>query len=142
MTNRGYRVLHELGGLFASSGRAWDEDAVPPGQLALLLSFLLEKRITGRTAKQILAMKFEGDRRDVETIAHADGLWLVPMEKQDYIDLAQRLLDQNEDMVRQIKEKGRIGKLQWFVGQMMREGEEGRVEAAKAEAALKELLHL
>jgi len=134
--------LHELGGLFTTSGKAWNESTVPTNQLALLLAHLLQKKITGRTAKQLLAIKFEGDEQDVAEIIDEEGLWLVPMQKEEYIALAQGLLDNNDDIVRQIKEKGRMGKLQWFVGQMMRQGEEGRVEAEKAEAALKELLGL
>ena len=99
-------------------------------------------RITGRTAKQILAMKFAGDERDINDIIEGGGLWLEPMDKDEYVILAQDLLEHNDQMVKEIKEKGRIGKLQWFVGQMMRQGEEGRVEAKKAEAVLKELLGL
>ena len=87
-------------------------------------------------------MKFDGQERDIEGIIDEEGLWLVPMKNEEYISLAQSLLDENDDIVRQIQEKGRMGKLQWFVGQMMRQGEEGRVEAEKAEAALKELLGL
>ncbi|KAI9871533.1 MAG: hypothetical protein M1830_002781, partial [Pleopsidium flavum] len=97
------------------------------------------KKITGRTAKQILAMKFAGDNRGVNDIIGQDRLLLVPMTKEDYTTLAQDLIDHNDHMVRQIKEKGQVGKIQWFVGQMMRNGEEGRMEAEKAEAVLREL---
>ncbi len=135
-------MLHELGGLFTTSGEAWNESIVPADQLALLPAHLLQKKITGRTAKQLLTMKFEGDERDVDDIVDEEGLWLVPMQKEEYIALAQRLLDDNDDIVQHIKKKGRMGPLQWFVGRMMREGEEGRVEAEKAEAALKEILGL
>ncbi len=133
-------MLHELGGLFTTSGQAWNESTVPVDQLALLLAHLLQKKITGRTAKQLLNLKFEGDERNVDDIVEEEGLWLVPMQKEEYIALAQRLLDDNDDIVQHIKKKGRMGALQWFVGRMMREGEEGRVEAEKAEAALKKIL--
>lgn len=78
----------------------------------------------------------------MDGIIDEEGLWLVPMQKEEYVALAQGLLNDNDEIVRQIKERGRMGKLQWFVGQMMRQGEEGRVEAEKAEAVLKELLGL
>lgn len=134
------RLLHELGGLFTTSEKAWDKNTVPANQLALIVVCLLQKKITGRTAKQLLAMKFEGDRRDVNEIIDQDMLMLVPMAKEDYVTLALGLIDQNDHVVRQIRDKGQVGKIQWFVGQMMRNGEEGRIEAEKAEAVLKELL--
>ncbi len=135
-------MLHELGGLFAAADKTWDEHTVPAEQLSRIVSYLLRRTITGRTAKQLLAMKFGGDPRRVRDIVEQGSLWLVPMTREEYIVLAQGLLDQNDAMARQIREKGQIGKLQWFVGQMMRQGEEGRVEAEKAEAVLKELLGL
>lgn len=132
--------MHELGGLFTTSEKAWDKNTVPANQLALIVVCLLQKKITGRTAKQLLAMKFEGDGRDVNEIIDQDMLMLVPMAKEDYVTLALGLIDQNDHIVRQIRDKGQVGKIQWFVGQMMRNGEEGRIEAEKAEAVLKELL--
>lgn len=87
-------------------------------------------------------MKYGGDIRDVNVIIDQDRLRLVPMTKEDYVALAQGLLDDNDHMVRQIIKKGQIGKIHWFVGQMIRKGDEGRVEAEKAEAVLKELLEI
>jgi aspartyl-tRNA(Asn)/glutamyl-tRNA(Gln) amidotransferase subunit B len=43
-------------------------------------------------------------------------------------------------MVEQIRAKNQLGKLGWFVGQMMRMGEKGRVEAQKADEILRELI--
>lgn len=134
--------MHELGGLITTSGTAWNESTIPTDQLALILTHLLQKKITGRTAKQLLATKFDGDERDVDVIIDEEAVWLVPMHHEEYVALAQGLLDENNGIVQQITQRGRMGKLQWFVGQMMRQGEEGRVEAAKAEAVLKELLNL
>jgi aspartyl-tRNA(Asn)/glutamyl-tRNA(Gln) amidotransferase subunit B len=99
--------LHELGGLFTTSEKAWDKNTVPANQLALIVVCLLQKKITGRTAKQLLAMKFEGDRRDVNEIIDQDMLMLVPMAKEDYVTLALGLIDQNDHVVRQIRDKGR-----------------------------------
>ncbi|KAI9842167.1 MAG: hypothetical protein M1830_007821, partial [Pleopsidium flavum] len=69
-------VLHELGGLFTTSEKTWDKNIVPANQLALIVAFLLQKKITGRTAKQILAMKFAGDNRGVNDIIGQDRLLL------------------------------------------------------------------
>ncbi|KAL8684504.1 MAG: hypothetical protein Q9224_006311 [Gallowayella concinna] len=99
------------------------------------------EEITGRTAKQLLAKKFHGDTRDIETIIKDENLRLVHLPEDEYVAMARELLDSNPVMVAQIKEKGQTGKLGFFVGQMMREGK-GNVVALKAEQTLKELLGL
>ena len=98
-------------------------------------------RITGRSAKQLLAMAFDGETRAIDIIIAEEnlGLEILPWEK--YLILANDLIRDNEKMVQQIKDKGQHGKLNWFVGQMMRKGG-GKVEASKAEAILKEILEL
>ena len=65
---------------------------------------------------------------------------LRPMSREEYLSFAQELLDENLDMANAIKEKRQHGKVMWFVGQMVRRGGEGRVEAEKAEQILRELL--
>ena len=104
-----------------------------------ILSNLSENRITGTTAKQLLAMAFHGDRRDINVIIDKENLALRHLSRDEYLAMAQGLIDENNDKVNQIQQKGQMGKLKWFVGQMMRQGE-GKVEAIKAEAILKELL--
>ena len=98
----------------------------------------MAKEITGRTAKQLLAMVFHGDARDVDTIIEQENLRLVPLSRSSYVQMASELIRENEAMVMQIR-KGQMGKVQWFVGQMMRKGE-GMVEAEKAEGVLREIL--
>lgn len=83
-------------------------------------------------------MGFDGDERDVDTIIIEDTLRLVPMSRLQYVQMAEALMGENEAMVLQIQ-KGQVGKVQWFVGQMMRRGE-GMVEAEKAEGVLREML--
>ena len=104
-----------------------------------ILSNLSENRITGTTAKRLLAIVFDGDRRDVNAIIHEENLALKHLSRDEYLAMAQSLIDGNNDKVKQIQQKRQMGKLKWFVGQMMRQGE-GKVEAIKAEAILKELL--
>ena len=106
-----------------------------------ILQNLDEGKITGSTAKRLLAMVFDGDKRDVNTIIDQDNLSLQRLSREEYVTMAQALLDEDPKKVEQIQRGKQLGKLKFFVGQMMRQGS-GRVEAQKAEAVLKELLHL
>ena len=114
-------------------------ELVPSNTMVDILSNLSENRITGTTAKRLLAMAFNGDRRDINTVINEDNLALQHLSRDEYLVMAQSLINENNDKVKQIQQKGQMGKLKWFVGQMMRQGE-GKVEAIKAEAILKELL--
>ena len=106
-----------------------------------ILKNLEEGKITGSTAKQLLAMVFDGDERDVNTIIEQTGLSMQRLSREEYIIMAQALLDKDPKTVEQIQKGKQLGKLRFFVGQMMRQGS-GRLEAQKAEAVLKELLGL
>ena len=55
--------------------------------------------------------------------------------------MAQAVLDKDPKTVKKITKGKQIGKLKFFVGQMMRQGS-GNVEAQKAIAVLIELLNL
>lgn len=133
-------VLHELGGLLTKADRPWDPEIVPAQSLADLVDHLQRKLITGSTAKQVLAEVFEGDRRPIPRILEEDNLLLRPLSREEYLALAETAMAQNPQMVEQIRSKNQLGKLGWFVGQMMRTGEKGRVEALKAEEVLRELI--
>lgn len=133
-------VLHELGGLLTKADRAWDATIVPARSLADLIDHLQRKLITGPTAKQVLAGIFDGDSRPVPVILEEDSLLLRPLSREEYLALAEAAIAQNPQMVEQIRSKNQLGKLGWFVGQMMRTGEKGRVEAPKAEEILRELI--
>lgn len=109
--------------------------------MASIVRNLLEGRITGTTAKELLAMTFDGDTRDVETIIQEENLGFQSLSREEYIELAKGLIEENGDIVNQIQNKGKHGKIQWLIGQMMRQGK-GRMEASKAEAILKEMLGL
>lgn len=135
------RVLHEMGGLLSSSETAFSADRVPSKDLAFIILMLVMERITGRTAKQLLAKKFYGDARDIESVIKEEDLGLEHLSEEAYMSMARELLDGHPAMVLQIKEKGQIGKLGFFMGQMMRKGE-GKVVAQRAEATLKKLLGL
>jgi Asp-tRNAAsn/Glu-tRNAGln amidotransferase B subunit (PET112 homolog) len=133
-------VLHELGGLVAKADQAWDAEIVPARSLAHLIDHLQRKLITGPTAKQVLATIFDGDHRPVPQLLEEENLLLRPLSREEYLALAESVIALNPHMVEQIRSKNQLGKLGWFVGQMMRNGEKGRVEAPKAEEILRELI--
>ncbi|KAF2115449.1 GatB/GatE catalytic domain-containing protein [Lophiotrema nucula] len=139
-TVAGNWVLMELGALFKDSG--WSKDRVPSDELASILQHLLCKEITGRTAKRLLQMKFDGDPRRIERIIDEHHMLLIPMSSEEYKTMAQQILEEKPDVVKDIIEKGQEKKVKWFVGQMMARGKEGTVEASTAEGVLRELLKL
>lgn len=106
-----------------------------------ILSNLDKGRITGTSAKRLLATIFEGDTRAVNTIIKQDNLSLRRLSRDDYLAMAQDILDEHPKKVEQIQQEKQYGKIQFFVGQMMRRGE-GKVEAGKANNVLTELLCL
>lgn len=133
-------VLHELGGLLTKADLAWDAGRVTAESLASIIDQLQRQKITGATAKQVLAMVFDGDQRPIIQLLEEENLLLRPLSREEYIALAEAAIELNPQMVEQIRSKNQLGKLGWFVGQMMRMGEKGRVEAQKADATLRELI--
>ncbi|KAF2773588.1 hypothetical protein EJ03DRAFT_264809 [Teratosphaeria nubilosa] len=141
-------ILHEMGGLLAASEdiTSWADLTITPAELAEILMLLSRKRITARAAKQLLAMLFDAssDRRPkVASIIDEEGLWFTPLSEAEYESLAQGIIDNNPKMVANVKKdllKGQKGKVMWFVGQMVRKGEEGTVEPEKAREVVERLL--
>lgn len=130
----------ELGGLLKNE--EWSANRVAPEQLASIVSHVLRKQITGRAAKVILSLKFDGDERAVEQIVSDENMLLRPLSRQQYEELAQKLLEERADMVLDIVEKKQVKKIKWFVGQMMARSAEGTVEPDQAEEVLRGLLQL
>lgn len=133
------RILHELGGLLSAAETPFSENHVSAKAMAAIVRFLLEGRITGTTAKAVLTMIFDGDSRDVDTIILEENLGFQSLPHKVYQEMAQKLIHENAELVQQIQSKGKHRKIQWLMGQMMRQGK-GRMEASKAEAILKEML--
>lgn len=129
----------ELGSLFKD--QEWSAIRVPAVQLSYIIIQLLRNKITSRSARKILLMKFEGDHRTIKDIIAEENLTLNPLSKDQYIELARNLLDEKPDMVKDIVEKGQTKKLKWFVGQMLANSTEGSVEPGTAEEVLTELLN-
>ncbi|KAL3426446.1 Glutamyl-tRNA(Gln) amidotransferase subunit B, mitochondrial [Phlyctema vagabunda] len=142
-------VLHEMGGLVSDSGAtACDLEFTTDGecliaaeQLAKLIQYLESKKITGKTAKKLLVSLFDdalaGHSRDVEDMIEEDGLWFRPMSAEEYDELARSILD--DSVVEQIL-KGQKGKIMFLVGQMMRNGEEGRVDPQEAKRVVERIV--
>ncbi|KAH0283184.1 Glutamyl-tRNA amidotransferase subunit B, mitochondrial [Aureobasidium namibiae CBS 147.97] len=136
-------VLHEVGGLLASDGREWSDLTITTEELASLLANLMSKQITARVGKQILQQLYEEDsdeRISVDARIDEGNLRLRPISREEYIELAQSIMDENPNMVSAVRDKGQKGKTMWFVGQMVRRAEEGTVEAEKAKEIIEELL--
>lgn len=135
-------VLHELGGLLEAS-TTWPDVTVTPQELADILSNLSQKQITARAAKQLLASLYEfrstQGRPSVEQLIEEGNLRLRPLSDEEYTVLAQTIMDENPGMVSAVKDKGQKGKAMWFVGQMVRRGEEGTVEPEKARQVVEKL---
>lgn len=138
-------VIHELGGLLTVEDRTWHQLLITPTEMADILAELLQKQITARSAKRLVMILDEaGDasRSSVAQLIEEHGLQLTPLDEQGYIDLAQRLIDDNPDKVSAIKQKGQQGKVMWFVGQMVRQGEEGTIVPEKAREVVEQILEL
>lgn len=133
--------MHELGGLLRTAEIPFSENTVSAAALAAIIRTLLDGGITGTTAKELLAIVFDGDSREVGTIIQEEKMGFQGLAREVYVEMAQGLIQKNADMVHQIQSKGKRGKIQWMVGQMMRQGK-GKMEASKAEAILKELMGL
>jgi len=142
LTSHIYRIVHELPGLIAvKDGYCdWDtmDELLPAAVVARVLENVLAKRITGQTAKKLLAMKSTGDKRDVRQIVGDDNLKLRTVSHEEYMTMAKALIDAHPDLA-QKAQQGQSGKLMWFVGQMMRQGI-GSIEAEKAKSVLEESL--
>ncbi|KAI9771427.1 MAG: hypothetical protein M1840_002047 [Geoglossum simile] len=133
-------VLHELGGLLATSGTLWEDNPVDETTLADILYPLILKKITGITAKRLLSLKIPpSDPRPIPQIIHEDNLLLQLMPLDELRALAEAIARENEEMARKAREKGGEGKVSWFVGQMVRRGG-GKVEAGVAEGVVRAVL--
>ncbi|ETN43116.1 aspartyl/glutamyl-tRNA(Asn/Gln) amidotransferase, B subunit [Cyphellophora europaea CBS 101466] len=133
-------VLHELGAMLTQHERTWTEDIVPARQLGRILYHLERQQITTPSAKLVLKLVFEGDRRPVDEIIKGEGLLYVAMSDEEYKSLADQIIADFPGHVKDIQEKGKHGKIKFLLGQMMRRGEKGRVQATTAEEHLKRQL--
>lgn len=135
-------ILQEVGHVLTTKNIEWQDSHLTSSGLASLLDNVLRNQVTGASAKHLLSLLVDGDIRPVTQIIDDDGLRLVPLSEEEYQLLAQDVMQSNSGVVHQIQKKGQMGKLMFLVGQMMRRGPEGRVEAKKAEEILRQLIAL
>jgi len=134
-------VLHEIGALFSKADVPWSADRVSSTSLARIIWYLVSTKISGRSAKQLLELVFNGDPRDIDTIVQEQNMILKQISEDTYFNLAQRLVAENPKMVQAIKQKGQTGKVMWFVGQMIRELGQG-TQAEQAKRVLHQILDI
>jgi aspartyl-tRNA(Asn)/glutamyl-tRNA(Gln) amidotransferase subunit B len=96
----------------------------------------------GNTAKSLLSLAFKGETRPISEIVEEQNLLLRPMSQEEYDILAAAVVAEHAAIAEQVRVTGKTGKLNFLVGQLIRRGEKGRVEAQKAEAALRRRLGL
>ncbi|KAK7552559.1 Glutamyl-tRNA amidotransferase subunit B, mitochondrial [Phyllosticta citricarpa] len=133
-------IIMELGTLLTASSTTFNPTLIPPSSsLATLLLLLLRRRLTSSSAKQALSALFFGDARPVPVLVEQENLLLRPMSRAEYVDLANAVLGERPEMVEEIR-SGKRAKVMFFVGQMMRRGDEGRVEAERARKVLEEVI--
>ena len=131
-------TLHELGALLTTTEVEWQADLIHPQQMADLVLLNAQNRLTGPSAKRLLRVIFDGDKRSVAEIAEKENLLFMPMGDEEYSQLADAIIDthqQDADIVRQNGKQAK-GKLKFLLGQMMREGDRNRMEAQRAERSL------
>jgi len=141
-------VLHELGGVISAEEESALEitseghcHQIPPLQLATLINYVDTKRVTGKTAKSVLATLFDNATEDinlsVNEILTSQDLWFRPLSELEYIDLAGQVCD--EKIVKEIL-NGKEGKINYLVGQMIRLADDGRVDPVEATRIMKNLI--
>jgi aspartyl-tRNA(Asn)/glutamyl-tRNA(Gln) amidotransferase subunit B len=142
-------VLHEMGGLVANATE--DDNAlqmtsegeciIPHRKLADLIHHLDNNRVTGNSAKKLLASLFQmgtaDEQKEVKQMIDEEGLWFNPLSSQEYEDLARSILDMK--VVEEIL-GGKEGKINFLLGKLMRADGEGRVDAKEATTVLRRII--
>jgi len=133
-------VLHEVGSLFSTDESTWSSDKIPAKSLAEIVHQLRKNAITGASAKLILKLIFDGDNRQVSEIIRQEELMYVEMSPETYETIATDIIQNHPQQVKDIVEKGKIGKLQFLMGQMMRHPRRSEMRAPEAEKTLRRLI--
>lgn len=133
-------VLHELGSLFSVDESPWSSHRVPAQSLAHIIHHLRKGEIKGPSAKLILKLLFNGDTRRVSTIIQDEKLSFTKMSPEDYEMIASEVMNKFPDTVKDIVEKGKVGKIQFLMGQMMRHPRRSEIEPPQAEKTLRRLI--
>ena len=140
-TNRLLRAIHEVGSVTASSKSASAIALKKPMVLVRVLRLLVEKKITGQSAKRLFLLALENPGSTMSRLLKEKKLELKEVPRAVYLRMAQSLIDANHEMAEKVRKGHQVhqGKLMWFVGQMVRDGK-GSIEAPRAKEVLEELL--
>jgi len=133
-------ILHELGALLSSDDRPWSKEIVPARPLAEILSLSSLGKITGGSAKIILKMKYNGDERSVSHIVDEEQLHFQNLSDTKYESIAREIMDKYPQHVADIREKKKMGKLQFLMGQMFRHPDKGSMKPQEAERVFRRLI--
>ena len=133
-------VLHELGALSSTDERPWTKDLVSVEGLAHILYYLSLRRITNSSAKDILKLKYNGDERTIPLIIDEEKLTFEDLSMAKYEEIAREVIEKNPKHVQDIKEKNKMGKIQFLMGQIMRHPDKGSMRPQEAEKVLRRLI--
>ncbi|CAG8971051.1 hypothetical protein HYALB_00005289 [Hymenoscyphus albidus] len=157
-------VLHEMGGLNhpeANQENPLDMRSdgccrISSVEVAKIVFYLDRNRITGASAKKVLSTLFKSSYetapsdleeaaksyppaslQSIDEIIEEAGLWFVPLSDDEYVDLANSILDMK--VVEEIL-SGKEGKINFLLGKMMRQDKSGRVDPKKATEVLRRVI--
>lgn len=100
---------------------------------------LLSSKINGQAAKTLLGLVFDRDNRDIGELIIEHDLAKEIVEEDVYVTMAKELLEQYPNKAKEIRD-GKVGKLQWFIGQMMRQSQ-GKIDPKRAAETLRNVLY-
>ncbi|KAL8376949.1 hypothetical protein RB595_007874 [Gaeumannomyces hyphopodioides] len=160
-------ILHVLGSL-TSENNVRDRDAaglqprelevtpegdafIRPADMADLLFFLHSGRIRQGTAKDVLFAVFNGvvpqhyladaPGGGIERYIEEKGLWFAELSEGEYASLAESVLDAEEHVLEEfLGEQYPQRKLMFLVGQMMRSEAKDRLDPAKVQRVMREVV--
>lgn len=135
-------VLHELGAVLTTNEKQWLSGLIQPQQMADLIAMRAENKMLGSASKRLLEIIIRGEHGSARDIAEREGLLFEPITDEEYILLAERIMQENTEEVQLIRQghKKAAGKIKHLLGQMLRLGDRSRMEAQKAEEVLKDRL--
>ncbi|RVX67788.1 hypothetical protein B0A52_07716 [Exophiala mesophila] len=133
-------VLHELGALLSTEEVQWSPVDVLAPDLAQILYHLEQGKITHPSAKLILKLKFNGDKRHVIKIIEEDGLAFVSLSTVQYEKIAQEVIDKHPQIIKDIQEHGKLGKIQFLMGKLLSHPDKGKMQPKEAEKVLRRLI--
>ncbi|KAF9283707.1 hypothetical protein BGZ68_005196 [Mortierella alpina] len=114
-------TIHELLGRLHSRNINFTPDVVTPSQLGSLVEYVDQGLISAKVGKSVLNLMVEGDSRNAREIVEEKG-W-KQMDNQDELgQMCDTIMAQYPDKVK-VVQKGNVGVLGFFVGQIMKESQ-------------------